>query len=168
MKIDDLIHELNIVKLDINIDYQQTPGYYDISLKNFYISNLYKAGYYFNEFSKIDELIKSTDWDNFLTDKFTSYAYPVDDYTCKDITDQLYVKDTYYELAKAVYKYRDIAEQNKITIQNWLIDHNRYRIKPFYMMYIVGAVVEHKNNNKENFMENINAFKKINWIELKQ
>jgi hypothetical protein len=164
----DLLKELDSIQLDVTIDYQRATNYYDINLKNFYISNLYKAADYFNEYNTVDFLVKTTDWNKFLTDKFTSYDYPVDDYTCKDITDRHYVKDTYYELAKTVYKYRNIAEQNKIAIQKWLIDHCRYRHKPFYMMYIVGAFVEHRNSNKEYFMQNINAFKKINWIELEQ
>lgn len=168
MTIDDLLKELGEIKLDITVDYQRASNYYDINLKNFYISNLYKAADHFNEYSLVDSLVKSTDWNKFLTDKFTSYDYPIDDYTCKDIADRLYVKDTYYDLAKTVYKYRNIAEQNKIIVHRWLIAHDRYRYKPFYMMYIVGAFVEHKNNNKENFMKNINAFKNINWIELEQ
>lgn len=168
MNIDMLIQELNGVKLDIDVDYRIASDYYDSNLKNFYLSNLYRAGNHFNEYAQVKYVIDTTNWERFLTDKFTSFQTPVDGHACKDITDTFYVKDTYYDLANIVYKYRDIAEQNKATVKSWLIKNNRYQIKPFYMMYIVGAFVEHRNNNKKNFMENIRAFKKINWIELEQ
>lgn len=146
---------------DYNVDYEVSAKYYDSNLVNFYKSKIWQACYRFGYMNESADIINSINWDQILTNTFVACEQTDLGAVCKDLPNTRYIKDVYYDLAACVYKYgQDLDTADVETVQQWLIEYNRYKLKPFFMSHIIGIQIA---DNRDDFIIAKENIKAINW-----
>lgn len=163
----DILQQLDLVFQDFNVDVELAPEYYNSNQINFYRSRLIRACQNFGMAPRGNYLSKQIDWSKLLTDKYTTCDINDSGAICPELTrPDLYVKDNYYPITECLYKNRQLIPGNELNIQQWLVSKSRYRLKPFFMLNLVGVYVEYLNNNRDNFIIALTELEKVDWSKL--
>lgn len=159
-----IIDLLNKSFEEINVDYNICPLYYDLLQTTFYKSNLLIACQHFDALDVGKQILSKIDWSKILTDKYTVCNYSDPGSIGKELVNtKNFIKDNYYSITKCLYDNRNQIKGNEKLIENWLISKSRYRLKPFFMLNLIGIQVEYLNNNKNNFFTALGELEKVDW-----
>lgn len=145
---------LNLHSQKFAKDYGEWNSYYNYMLVSFYVTRISKQCARFNI-----TFPYSVNFQSLYTNKFVLTNKSNRATMGRDFNDTNFVQDTYYNIARYIYKH---PNDNKQPIIQYLVDNNRSKKKPFAMQYLIGAI---EAGNIAEFKNCMDKVRKIEWDE---
>ena len=146
--------DMNLPSQQLAEDYSKRDPYYNYMLICFYVTRISKQCARFNE-----RFPYEINFHQILTDKYVLTTEPTRATMGRNFDDTHFVEDTYYNIARYIYKH---PNDNKQPIIQYLVDNNRSKKKPFAMQYLIGAI---EAGNIAEFKNCMDKVRKIEWDE---